>query len=158
MRNLFIGNQKDYDNNIKYKTGWKIIHACKEPYHRKAVKYTGRAIYKNHPEYLIAYRGHRLILNLIDIDDPKYIPKEIIDEALKFIKDNIQSFPILLHCNKGESRSPSIGMLYMSMNNEISNASFGSAFQDFIKIYPEYKPANGIKQFLVSNWEYYCTS
>ena len=79
--NLYVGDQRDYESNIRLenKDSWSIIHACKEPYHCRALGYSGRAAPKCHPEYLIAKRGNRLILNLIDADDPKYIPKEIIE-------------------------------------------------------------------------------
>ena len=54
--NLYIGNQQDYEGNVKGRTDWCVIHACKEPYHRALLGYTGRGAPKNHPEYLIAKR------------------------------------------------------------------------------------------------------
>lgn len=39
--NLFIGNEMDYEKNVKRQNGWAIVHACKEPYHRQAVGYSG---------------------------------------------------------------------------------------------------------------------
>lgn len=32
--NLFIGNEKDFENDVKQKDGWSVVQACKEPYHR----------------------------------------------------------------------------------------------------------------------------
>jgi len=83
--NLYIGNENDYVSYVQGHDGWAVVHACKEPYHRQALGYTGRAAPKTHPEYLIAWRGNRLILNLVDVDNPAYISKEIIDTALDFI-------------------------------------------------------------------------
>ena len=40
-RNLFVGNEEDY-NRIQHESDWAIVHACKEPYHRIAVGYSGR--------------------------------------------------------------------------------------------------------------------
>ena len=77
--NLFVGTQQDYELNVKSQPGWMVVHACKEPYHRQELGYTSQGAPKNHPEYLIARRGNRLILNLVDAPDPRYIPKEIID-------------------------------------------------------------------------------
>ena len=54
--NLFIGTEDDY-NSLSFSLGeWYIIHACKEPFHRKALGYEGRTAIKDHPEYLIAER------------------------------------------------------------------------------------------------------
>ncbi|MEG1470728.1 MAG: hypothetical protein RSC31_08805 [Anaerovoracaceae bacterium] len=62
-KNLFIGNDIDYETIVKFQTGWDIVHVCKEPYHHRAGGYTGRACKKNHPEYLLAERGSQLNLN-----------------------------------------------------------------------------------------------
>ncbi len=76
---LFVGSQIDYESQVSSKPNWAVVHACKESYHRQALGYSGRAVSKEHPEYLIARRGARLILNLIDADNPAYIPDEIMD-------------------------------------------------------------------------------
>ena len=101
--NLHVGSEQD-EQRIRGQAGWFFIHACKEPYHRQALGYTGRAAAKTHPEYLIARRNGRLILNLVDVDDPSYISPEIVDAALDAVRDNIQHSKILLHCNQGQSR------------------------------------------------------
>lgn len=88
-KNLFVGNQNDYENLVKFRNDFSVVHACKEPYHRKALGYLGRGAPKNHPEYLIARRGNRLILNLIDVVDPNYIPEEIIFKAVSFIEEKL---------------------------------------------------------------------
>ena len=109
-KNLFIGNQEDYEYNVKRKTDWFVVHACKEPYHRMLLGYKGRSAPKEHSEYLIGIRENRLFLNIIDADNPNYIPKEIIDAAIDFIESSLSSgSKCLVHCNQGESRSPSIG-------------------------------------------------
>lgn len=82
--NLFVGNEVDA-NSILNQSGWFVVHACKEPFHRQALGYSGRAAPKTDPEYLIAKRDNRLILNLVDAADPAYIPKEIIDAAIDAI-------------------------------------------------------------------------
>ena len=109
MHNLFIGSQSDYENIVKYESGWYVIHACKEPYHRQALGYSGRAVSKDHPEYLMAERENRLILNLVDVADPAYIAKIIIDKAIGCIAGHINEMKVLVHCNQGASRSATIG-------------------------------------------------
>jgi hypothetical protein len=106
MQNLFVGNEVDYETNVRNDNSWAVVHACKEPYHRQALGYSGRGAPKGHPEYLIAKRGTRLILNMVDADNPAYIPKEIIDAALQFIHEQLASGKkVLVHCNQGASRS-----------------------------------------------------
>jgi len=153
--NLFIGSQEDYESNVKFQPDWFVIHACKEPYHRQALGYTGRAAANTHPEYLIAERDNRLILNLVDVADPKYIAKEIIDKAIFTIDEKIETEKILVHCNQGMSRSATIGLLYLHYSGIISTNDFKKAEIEFLKLYPNYSPANGMKTFAELNWNNY---
>ena len=105
--NLFVGAEHD-EVSLRGQDGWFVVHACKEPYHRQALGYRGQGAPKHHPEYLIARRDGRLILNLVDVDDVNFISPIIIDAALGDIHQNIMSKRVLVHCNQGQSRSPSI--------------------------------------------------
>lgn len=155
-KNLYIGSQEDYEGRVKYSPeDWYIIHACKEPYHREALGYTGRAVSKDHPEYLIAQRDSRLILNLVDVDNPSYISKDIIDAAIKAISLNIHNKKILVHCNQGGSRSATIGMLYLRFKGIIITNNFEEAEQQYIQLYPYYNPANGMRMYAKTNWDMY---
>ena len=155
--NLFIGSEVDYEGIVKREGGWHVVHACKEPYHRKLLGYTGRAAPKTHPEYLVAVRGDRLFLNLIDAADPAYIPKEIIDAALGFVDTALQSGGrVLVHCNQGESRSPSIGLLYLAVHTKLLPiTSLAHAEAEFRKLYPSYNPKGGMRGFLLKYWDHY---
>ena len=152
--NLFVGSQLDYESQIGAMTDWAIIHACKEPYHRQALGYSGRAVAKTHPEYLIARRNNRLILNLIDANDPAYIPDEIMDAAVAFIDEHLRAGQrVLVHCNQGLSRSPAIAMLYLgSYTERLSRTSFDQALTAFQEIYPPFSPAAGVLGFLRRRW------
>jgi predicted protein tyrosine phosphatase len=156
-RSLFIGSEVDYESQVRPQPGWWVVHACKEPYHRQLLGYSGRAAPKNHPEYLLAHRDKRLYLNLIDADDPNYIPKEIIDAALAFVGEGVRSGGrVLVHCNLGESRSPSIGLLYLAARESaISTNSLSEAEADFRRIYPRYNPKGGMRGFLMRHWRDY---
>lgn len=155
-KGLFIGNQDDYELTVKHKSEWVIIHACKEPYHRQLLGYTGKGAPKNHPEYLIARRENRLFLNLVDAADPAYIPKEIIDAALVYIHDaQGAGQQCLVHCNQGESRSPSIGLLYLVRQKKLPINNMSAAEMEFIKLYPNYAPKRGIREFIKNNWGHY---
>src|SRR5574344_103384 len=102
IHNLYIGSQEDYEQVVKYEVGWRIIHACKEPYHRNALGYKGQGAPKESPEYFFAYRDSNLMLKLVDVPNPHYIPKQIIDDALEFIDKHICESKILVHCNQGQ--------------------------------------------------------
>jgi len=73
VTNLFIGSQDDYELTVRHETGWRVIHACKEPYHRQALGYRGQGAPRNDPEYLVAVRGERLMLNMVDVTDPSFL-------------------------------------------------------------------------------------
>ena len=154
--NLFIGAEQDYELNVKGKPDWVVVRACKEPYHRQELGYKGRGAPKDHPEYLIARREKRLILNLVDAPNSAYIPKEIISAALEYIHEGLSnSQKVLVHCNLGESRSPSIGLLYLAIYVDKFPKEFENAEKAFREIYPSYNPGLGMRGFMVSNWENY---
>lgn len=155
--NLYVGDQDDYDLDVAHQSGWAVVHACKEPYHRQALGYSGRAAPKTHPEYLVARRGHRLMLNIVDVDNPAFFDRRMIDEALSFIDENLnKGVKVLVHCNLGESRSPSIALLYMAIHKALPATSLDEAEVKFREIYPNYSPKPGIRGYLAQNWEDYC--
>lgn len=153
--NLFVGNETDASVALK-EDDWYIIHACKEPFHRQALGYSGRAAPKNHPEYLIARRNGRLVLNLVDVPDPAYIAKEIMDAAVEAIAENIPRKKVLVHCNQGMSRSPTIALLYLLKHtNELNTSSFIGIVESFKAKYPAYTPAGGVAGFVERYWQDY---
>lgn len=155
VRNLYIGSQDDYEYRVKKEPGWRVIHACKEPYHREALGYKSLGAPKESPECFFAYRGSDLILNLVDVANPQYIPKQIIEEAIQFIDKHISESKILVHCNQGQSRSAVIGLLYLHHIGEISTRNFRQAESEYSKHYPMYKPNNGMRMFAAENWDNY---
>lgn len=153
--NLFVGNDIDAQQAMQQQE-WYIIHACKEPYHRQALGYSGRAAPKTHPEYLIAKRENRLILNLVDVPNPAYISKEIMDTAVDAIATNIQSKKVLIHCNQGVSRSPTIAFLYLLKHTSIlDSVDLDSALMQFKSLYPLYDPGGGVAGFVERYWQEY---
>jgi hypothetical protein len=76
--NPFVGDQSDFESIMPQLDGWAVVHPFKEPYHRQALGYTGRAAARNHPEYLVARRGLRLILNMVDVDNPAFFDMGMI--------------------------------------------------------------------------------
>jgi len=152
--NLFVGADSDFEDFVKFKSDWWVIHACKYPYHRDLLGYKSRGAPKNHPEYLLARRENRLFLNLIDVEDPAFVSEKIIDTAMSFISEALQvGDKILVHCNLGGSRGPSIGLLYLATNTDVlPKTSLHDAEMEFLKIYPKYAPKRGIREFVRINW------
>ncbi len=156
--NLFVGDEIDYELNVAEQEGWAVVHACKEPYHRQALGYRGRRAPEKHHERLVARRGYRLILNMVDARDPELFPKEMIDAALDFIDQALyKGLKVLVHCDRGDSRAPSIALLYMAARlDELPAESLEAAEEKFRTLYPGYNPQPGIREHLRQNWNRYC--
>ena len=147
-KNLFIGNDSDFKN---VDDSWCVIHACKEPYHRNLLGYRTRSC-PQCDEYYFAQREKVLYLNLVDATDVKYIPKIIIDKALSFIEEHIENNKILLHCNLGESRSPSIGLLYLRKTGYFDGKNALQGMFEYKEIYKKFNPNHGMMDYIIQNW------
>jgi hypothetical protein len=153
--NLLVGSEAD-EQRLRGQAGWFFIHACKEPYHRQALGYLPGKSAPKGPEYFCARRDGRLILNLIDAPSANFIPTEIIDTAVETIHENIAKCKILLHCNQGQSRSPSIALLYLAKHSDIlPRGDMTAAIASFKTIYPYYAPARGMADYIRINWSRY---
>ncbi len=148
--NLYVGD--DFDCSM-VGLDFAIIHACKTC-HQKGVGYRGN-LFSSHPNYLIYENSNNLFLNLVDMDREllsKYT-HPIIKSALNFIREHIIAKKILVHCNQGQSRSPSICLVYLAQNGNISSNSYMNAKRDFVKLFQNYQPGRGIERYLQKNWE-----
>jgi hypothetical protein len=156
-KNLFVGPKSDYETDVAHRQGWWVVHATKEPYHRKALGYQGPDASATHPEYLFARRDNRLMLNLIDAPVEVEIPKAIFDKALAFINEGLDSgAQVLVHCEQGVSRSASIGLLYLRhYTDKIQAIDYRQAEEVYSRIYPDYNPGNAIRFFLTTHWREY---
>ena len=151
---LFVGPQVEYESRVRHESGWAVVHACKEPYHREAVGYTTPAPHEHDPEYFIARRDTRLCLNLLDAPDPADIPAEVMDGAVAFIREHLMAGGrVFLHCQMGMSRSPGIAMLYLGTHTDrLPTASFDAALIQFSEVYPSFSPRPGVLGFLRDRW------
>lgn len=130
---------------------WAVVHACKEPCHRKAVGYSGK-IDTSHSHYLSLEKENHLYLNLIDPPVPLF-KLESFALFFDFVDRHIAERPVLIHCNQGLSRAPSLALLYMAKRqNTLSNERYERARADFEKDFP-YQPGKGIETFLKENWD-----
>ena len=152
-KSLFVGKQNDYENNPLYFNGWGVVHACKEPYHRNLLGYTGRGAPRDDPRYLFGYDlNQHLVLNIVDCDNPAFFADSMIDEAINYvIKYLKEGKKVLIHCNQGESRAPSIALMVLR-KLKVVDSDFNKAFNEFKSKYPTYDPAIGIYQYMQIRW------
>jgi len=155
FENLYCGDIHSYPPAITL-DGWAIIHATKDPFHRSMVGYTGRGCPKDSPYYFFIEQGNELALNIVDCDNPAFFAKSMIDKALSFIEQKLgEGLKVLCHCNLGESRSPSIALLYLIKHRFIIGDSLEQCEAEFMKVYPEYNPGAGIRGFVKEHWKEY---
>ena len=152
-KNIFVGAQTDYDLNPSQFLDWRVVHACKEPYHRNLLGYTGRAASKGHPQYLYGYDAYNhLVLNIVDAPNPSFFSDVMIDEAINYcLKGLKEGKKVLIHCNQGESRAPSIALLVLRKLGVVSK-DFDIAVAEFLKVYPLYSPNKGIFEYIRNRW------
>lgn len=130
-----------------------VVHACKDPCHRRAVGYNERSLPSSHQNYLFLEQDYHLFLNMIDPPVPLF-QRETFVVALNFIDRHIKNRQVLVHCNLGQSRAPSIALLYFAKRaHSITNESYAAAAQEFTKKYAYY-PSFGISSWLAQNWSY----
>lgn len=136
---------------IKGSNDTAVVHACKTPCHQKAVGYTG-SLPTDHPNYLVLEGETDLYLNIIDPPIPLFKPV-LFNRFLFFATHHWRKGKeLIIHCNQGESRAPSLALLLLAHLSVIDNSSYGAARQDFQKLYPRYQPGKGIATYFKQNW------
>lgn len=148
---LHVGAERSCFHN---RDGWAVVHACKDPCHRRAVGYSGRSLGEDHPHYLILEDGPNLYMNLIDPPVPLFKPKSFrafLDFATRRYAAGDQ---LLIHCNEGRSRAPSLALLFLAKElGELPDGSFRAARAAYGNQDPAYAPNRGIRTYLSENWE-----
>ena len=130
-----------------------MIDACKNRCHCTAVGYRG-SLDKAHPEYLVARRGPHLALNIVDAPEAKWFRLEPFTAALDFLDFVVPQGAVVIHCNSGLSRAPSIAMLWLAKRAKaFLGTSYPEAKAAFTRIMRGYMPGKGIEAFLEERWE-----
>ncbi|WP_290653639.1 hypothetical protein [Idiomarina sp.] len=129
-----------------------VVHACKSPCHQGEIGYRGN-LPNTHPNYLVLEKENDLFLNIIDPPVPLFKPALFIT-FLDFAKNHWeQGQTILIHCNQGESRAPSLAMLFLAKSiGSIPDTSYEAARAAFEKLYPRYNPGQGIQTYFSKHW------
>jgi hypothetical protein len=150
---LFVTSRGEFKKGAP--PGSLFISAARDPDHREAVGYKGRGCPKDHCEYLFAYRDGNLILNIVDADDPAYIPKMMVDEAVMFARQTLElgRHRLIIYCNQGKSRSPVLALLTIAPHLSEDFLTAEEVFSN--KIYPPYMPAKGVRGFAMKHWTEY---
>lgn len=149
---LYVGGDSDYER-VKGRSGWSWVRCCKygDDGHQHILGYKTLAAPEGKNRYWVR-KGNLLALNLLDLDDPNYIPQFLVDTALEFIKERLEAQDtVAICCNAGRSRGPSIALLYLRSIGEMPY-SFVWAEKIYRVLYPAYEPSQGIRQFLRMNW------
>ena len=147
--NLFVGSLKDC---VVGTDELAVVHACKWPCHVNAVG--SRQLPKTHPNYLALRDERNLWLNIIDPPIPLF-QLETFHIFLDFMRQQHQDFvPVLIHCNQGLSRSPTLAMLFLSkVLLVITDTSYNQARIKYREIDESFWPSGGIRTFLALNWD-----
>ena len=143
-KNLYVGGDIDYDR-LKSRSDFWFVRCCKEGPggHRDTLGYHTLGAPKD-KNYYYVLRGKKLALNLLDLDDPNHVPDIAIDEALRFINKQLNSgHKVLVACNQGKSRGPTVAMLYLRSINDLPE-SYSQGYKIFSTIYDKYDPGKGM--------------
>lgn len=144
-KRIFIGDESDCGGDFSGVT----VHACRNPCWAEA---TG-VVKRGHSEYLMKENGRRLYLNMIDPDEPVF-ELELFERALSWMELKWRGgAEVLIHCNKGVSRSPSLALLLLARLGLVDGRSYDCAWDSaplsFVSVY---EPRPGIEKWLRENW------
>jgi len=151
---LYVGTKEEY--SIARQNGMKIVCALNRANgfttHQYVVGWQGRGCNPDNPFYLYKREDDAIYLNMIDAEDPKYVNDEMIDPTLDFIKHHLElGNEVFIYCSLGESRSPSIALMYLLENGLIEkNENTFRVFKE--QYYPEYYPKSGNLLYIKNRW------
>ena len=137
--NLYFGDQQACSAN------GAIVHACKSPC------FTQVSHGFRNPLWIESY--NHLYLNIIDSEKPLFV-MGLFTKFLAFTEEHIKEGPVVIHCNQGQSRAPSLALVYMAKRLKVlTDASYVAAAREFMQNAPYY-PSLGIQLWLRKNWDY----
>ncbi|MEG3756869.1 dual specificity protein phosphatase family protein [Pseudoalteromonas carrageenovora] len=150
---IYVGTKEEYE--LAKSTGMKIVCALNRANgyvtHQSVVGWSGRGCNKDNPYYLFKETEEAIYLNMIDGDNPAYVSNEMIDPALGFIKRALDDEEkVFIYCSLGESRSPSIALMYLLENGLIDREDADKVFRE--NYYSEYKPKFGNLGYIQQRW------
>jgi len=151
-KNLFVGNILD-GKNINPEDGFAIVHATKTC-HKAELGYA-HSLSNTHPYYLVLELGTDLFLNMVDMDKPlmPVYTNPIMKAAFIFIQKQLaDNKKVLVHCDQGNSRAPSVAMLFMAASGKLPAVSYDKCKETFLVLYPNFSPGRGIEAYMKQNF------
>mgnify|MGYP001583064844 CR=1 FL=1 len=153
---LHVGGEADCVRWLGPHNGFSVLHAAKYPCHANATGLPG----KGDPRYLACrVSDEHLTLNMIDPPTPLF-SLALFQRALDFLDERLALGPVLIHCNQGLSRAPSLALVYLAKRAKGLRGHFAASFDgyagargEFAAIYPAYAPGAGLVQFLTERWK-----
>ncbi|MDD5354932.1 MAG: dual specificity protein phosphatase [Candidatus Omnitrophica bacterium] len=143
--NLFIGDENDCVQDAVDK--FSIVHACKDPCYEKFITDNNMEkpqVDKSGYLYLPIEVKEDLYLNIIDRPNPRFYTP-LFDVALDFIYKKIkENKRVLVHCNKGLSRSPTLAIAYVCKFRGVDIKRWPDVLLKKI----DYNPSPGMFEFL----------
>ena len=95
----------------------------------------------------------RNFIPLANTEIPPYRAEDF-NRYLDLIDQHLRQGKVVLVSEQGESRAPSLALLWMVFRGRIlSRSSFAAARSDFFRIYPQYRPWPGWIIFFEQEWD-----
>ena len=142
--NLYFGSNEGF-KKLENKLEFAIVHFCKSSFEKYSNNDKKINIQKN-----IYELNNELFVDIVDEQDPDYFEFEMFVQILKWLNKREKVF---VHCDYGQSRSPSFCMLYSSKVLKVLRSDFLDCIRVIKKIQPEFVIPSGITKFLKSNWK-----
>jgi len=154
--NLYVGTTDEASHTLMQQDDWRLVNVAKT-LHLELHRWLKPD--RNSPYYIIHETSHWISVNWVDSPDPRFFNYlnngiKVVEQVLAFIQKSLEEGKkVLITCDQGQSRSPSVALLYLAkVSCTLPDTSFREASIEFSKIYPAYKPAIGISSFLTENW------
>jgi protein-tyrosine phosphatase len=141
---LYFGSNQGF-KNLENKQEFAIVHFCKSSFEKYSNNDKKINIQKN-----IYELNNELFVNIIDEKDPNYFEFEMFVNVINWLNKREKVF---IHCDYGQSRSPSFCMLYGSKILRILPNDFLECVRIMKKIQPDFVTPSGITKFLKQNWK-----
>ncbi|MCK6523835.1 hypothetical protein L6R49_20705 [Myxococcota bacterium] len=94
---------------------------------------------------------------MIDPLDPKFFSPLMFHQARAFAAEQrAAGRRLIIHCNKGLSRSASVALVILATSGALPNSSFAEAWAAYAKLDPHYAPNEGVRLFLERAWAEVC--
>lgn len=151
--NIFVGTKEEYQ--VAVNEGMKVVCALNRANgyvtHQSVVGWSGRGCNKDNPYYLFKQTEDAIYLNMIDGENPAYVSDDMINATLAFIKSALaDQHKVFIYCSLGESRSPSIALMYLLENDLLSTENAVAEFK--IRYYSKYSPKRGNLEYINNRW------